>query len=179
MATSDQIIRAAIQSQIERMQHVQAMASRATGFARFAAARLFYASADREIRQAGSREWGIDPYEVDWSSVFTPIEAALWHDIRDADLVMYPQYPVQRYFVDFGNPVAKVAIECDGAAYHQDADKDAARQRAIEADGWTVYRISGRDCKTDFDEERMERSAARKLIDHIAQRHPVSRKAGA
>ena len=54
----------------------------------------FYRLAAPQIIEAGPSEWGIDPYEVDWISVFTPIELALWHDIRAADLVMYPQYPI-------------------------------------------------------------------------------------
>lgn len=168
-------VKVAIAAEMERSRYSQAMLSK-TGFERFDAARKFYALANGEIHAAGAQEWGIDPYEVDWVSVFTPIEAALWHDILAADLVMYPQYPVLSYFVDFGNPVAKVAIECDGAAFHQDKAKDAARQQAVEAAGWTVYRISGRACKTDFDEERQERGAARAFIDRIAERHAVSRR---
>ena len=74
------------------------------------ALRQFYRLAAPQIIEAGPREWGIDPYEVDWISVFTPIELALWHDIRAADLVMYPQYPIAGYFVDFANPAAKVCV---------------------------------------------------------------------
>lgn len=139
------------------------------------ALRQFYRLAAPQIYEAGPGEWGIDPYEVDWISVFTPIEIALWHDIRAADLVMYPQYPIDGYFVDFANPAANVCIECDGSQWHQDAEKDAIRQRAIEAKGWTMYRITGRACKTDSDPETGARSAAREFIDYIAERHPVSR----
>ena len=49
--------------------------------------RQFYRLVGSQIQDAGSAEWGIDPYEVDWISIFTPIELALWHDIRAADLV--------------------------------------------------------------------------------------------
>lgn len=146
------------------------------GYRRLEAIRRFYDMAWKDIKAAGVSEWGIDPYEVDWIRLFTPIELALWHDIRNADAVLYPQYPVGCYFVDFGNPVVQVAIECDGAKWHQDADKDLARQRAIEAMGWRVYRISGRDCKTDFDRETLEKSAARNLIDRVVQNHGVGRK---
>lgn len=137
--------------------------------------RQFYRLANPQIHDAGSSEWGIDPYEVDWISVFTPIELALWHDIRATDLVMYPQYPVDGYFVDFANPVAKVCIECDGSQWHRNTEVDAVRQRAIEAKGWTMYRIIGRDCKTDSDPETGARGAAREFIDRIARAHPVSR----
>ena len=146
------------------------------GFSRLEAIREFYRMAREDIKAAGPAEWGIDPYEVDWIRLFTPIEFALWHDIRNANAVLYPQYPVGRYFVDFGNPVAKVAIECDGAKWHQDAGKDFARQLEIEEMGWRVYRITGRDCKTDFDDETLEKSAARKLIDRVVQNHGIGRK---
>jgi hypothetical protein len=98
------------------------------------------------------------------------------------NMVMYPQYPVGRYFVDFANPAAKVAIECDGKRWHTDKERDAQRQGEIEALGWVVYRISGRDCFTDtvegYDENDVptfEYSAARKFVMEICERHPVRR----
>lgn len=145
-----------------------------SGFDRFAALREFYANANFEIMQARSFEWGIDPYEVDWLRVFTPIEFALWQDIRQEGLVMYPQYPVAGFFLDFANPLLKVAIECDGAAYHLDKAKDAARDAKLNSLGWVVYRISGRDCKTDFDAETNEPGAARLLVRRVAAQHDVS-----
>lgn len=137
--------------------------------------REFYRLALPEITEAGRSKWGIDPYEVDWLRVFTPIEESLWHDIRAAGMVMYPQFPVLGFFVDFGNPVAKVAIECDGAAFHQDKQKDHERQRAIQAAGWSIYRISGRDCKTDCDPETGEPGAAGRFIRDIADDHGIAR----
>lgn len=152
---------------IERIQHP------AKPFDRFEALREFYAAFDVLIQRAGKNNRGMGVYTVDWLSVFTPIEYALWHDIRNHSCVMYPQYPVGRYFVDFANPVAKVAIECDGAAWHQDAEKDAQRQRDIEAMGWTVYRITGSDCKTDFDEASHEPGKASQFIKHITELHDI------
>jgi very-short-patch-repair endonuclease len=159
----------------ERCEFVREIRYPKDRFSRLSALRQFYKLADEEIFEAGSEEWGIDPYEVDWIQVFTPIEYALWHDIRGAGCVFYPQYPVGRYFVDFANPVAKVAIECDGAKWHMDKEKDAERQREIESAGWVVYRITGSDCVTDFDEETMEISAARNFIDEIAFMYDVTR----
>ena len=52
--------------------------------------------------------------------------------------------------VDFGNPIAKVALECDGAQFH-DARKDAARDRKLAALGWTVYRVPGWQCLRDVE----------------------------
>lgn len=134
----------------------------------------FYARVNPEIMAAPSSEWAIDPYAWDVGILeMTPIEAWLWSDIRAAGAVMYPQYPVAGVFVDFGNPVAKVAIECDGAAYHQDKQKDAARDALLSSLGWTVYRITGSDCRKEMDEETRDASPGARLIRRICQSHRV------
>lgn len=148
--------------------------------ARFARVRAYYRRHHDEI-MASAEDWFDDAYSWGHEAEIhlTPIEQALWHDIRAESLVMYPQFPAGRFFVDFGNPVWKVAIECDGERWHSDAAKDAARQREIEALGWSVYRITGRDCFTDFHEvedeygrESLRAGAARVFIRNIAARHP-------
>lgn len=133
-----------------------------------------------EIMAERKNEWGIDPYSWDEGAGMihmTPIESWLWADIRAHDLVLYPQYPVGRYFVDFGNPRARVAIECDGAAYHRDQQRDAARQADIEALNWTVYRFPGWMCRTDSDEETGEPGEAGRLIKAIGITHGIVREA--
>jgi very-short-patch-repair endonuclease len=141
----------------------------------YEAALHFYSTHTPIIMETPRNEWAGDPYAWDrWISM-TPIEAWLWGDIRDANAVFYPQYPVGRFFVDFANPRAKVAIECDGKAYHQDVQKDMARQEQIEEMGWRVYRISGRQCMTDFDDETREYGYARLFIEKIARRHGLKR----
>ena len=41
-------------------------------------------------------------------------------------------------------------VECDGAAFHADREKDAARDRVLEAEGWKVLRFSGRHLSRDM-----------------------------
>lgn len=120
--------------------------------ARFDAILRHYAALAPVILAGPSDDWAVDAYSWDTPASgirMSPIERALWGDIREQNMVMYPQWPVSGYFVDFANPVAKVAIECDGAAFHVDAKRDAIRQRHLEDKGWTVYRISGSDCMQD------------------------------
>jgi len=108
--------------------------------------RLYAAAVD-----SGLVDWShpCDPYTVaDWSMLLTPIEAAIWSDIRAYGLPFWPQFPVGKYIVDFADPVRRIALECDGAAYHNPI-KDRARDVVLEKMGWTTYRIPGRDC---FDE---------------------------
>lgn len=152
---------------------------------RFEAIKRHYAALSPIILAGESDEWAVCAYAWDTPSSgirLSPIERALWCDIRQQNVVMYPQYPVAGYFVDFANPVAKVAIECDGAAFHVNAAKDASRQRHIEAKGWTVYRISGADCMRDEiiseDEEGCEvvsTSPAWDFVKFIANNHPIKR----
>jgi very-short-patch-repair endonuclease len=85
-----------------------------------------------------------DPYFMDW--VFTPIEQAVWSDIRTIGIPFYPQVPVLNYFLDFANPFLKIGIECDGKAWH-DHDLDKARDARLAAAGWTIFRIEGHECK--------------------------------
>jgi hypothetical protein len=151
---------------------------------RFEAIKRHYAQYRRQILAAPSDDWAIDAYAWDEPGTgirLSPIEQALWCDIRQQGLVMYPQYPVAGYFVDFANPVAKVAIECDGAAFHVDAAKDAGRQRHIESKGWMVYRISGADCmkETEVSEdedgrETVTQSPAWNFIAFISRSHSVA-----
>lgn len=152
--------------------------------ARFASIKAFYAPHVRAMC-IRSDEWVIDAYA--WDSrvgiQLTPIEFALWSDIRAVDAVMYPQFPVGPFFVDFGNPAARVAIECDGKRWHTDKEKDAHRDRALNAMGWTVYRISGRDCFTDTEESEDEYgrtvitlSTARRFVQDVCNKHPIQRK---
>lgn len=130
--------------------------------------RAHYKRHEAAIQAAGASEWGIDAYAWEEVARMTPIEAWLWADIRAIGAVLYPQYPVGRRFVDFGNPVAKVAIECDGAKFHQDKEADDKRQREIEALGWTVYRVTGRECRTD------DNGIAYRRIADISDAHGLS-----
>ncbi len=138
--------------------------------------REFYKMVEPRIMAEKSSEWGIDPYAWDTGLIrMTPIESLLWSDIRDVGLVVYPQYPVAGFFVDFANPKAKVAIECDGEAYHRDKSKDAVRDAKLAALGWAVYRITGKDCRDGVGLEHGEGTKARELIKRIANNHNIKR----
>lgn len=142
--------------------------------------RRFYDQYQLAIKAAGRNEWADgDAYLWDHRGgiQMTPIETWLWSDIRALDAVLYPQYPVGRYFVDFANPIAKVAIECDGAEWHNDKAKDAARDAELEAMGWTVYRISGSDCRTEQDQETGKSGKAYLWLKDITGRHGIRRTA--
>lgn len=84
-------------------------------------------------------------YPYDWSLIFTPIERMAWEAIRRyGRIVLYPQFPVERFHLDFGNPGLKIGLELDGLAYH-DPVKDFERDRELKKLGWKIYRITGRE----------------------------------
>ena len=83
-----------------------------------------------------------DPYLMDWQ--FTPIERMAWADIRGRGLPFYPQMPVGRRFVDFGDPHLRIAVELDGKHFHE-AATDLARDAELWKLGWRTFRIPGRE----------------------------------
>jgi very-short-patch-repair endonuclease len=143
--------------------------------------RQFYDELRDEIKRAGRNEWAHgDAYlwEHAGGITLTPIERWLWSDIRALDAVLYPQYPVGRFFVDFANPIAKVAVECDGQAFHKDKAKDADRDSKLEQFGWKVFRFPGWECRTDFNEETMTSGSAYLRLKKIADQYAIRRGSG-
>lgn len=91
------------------------------------------------------RRW-FRSYPIDWNQIFTPVERDAWISIRKkGQVVLYPQYPVLNYHVDFGNPLFKIALEIDGEQYHKDKLKDQERDNHLKNAGWAVFRVTGRE----------------------------------
>ncbi len=75
----------------------------------------------------------------------TPIEWDVYCQIKFSGLpLLCLQFPVNKYFIDFADPIMKIGIEADGALFHQDRYKDEDRQKIIESEGWEIYRIKGK-----------------------------------
>jgi very-short-patch-repair endonuclease len=134
-----------------------------------------------KVKALETWQWAIDPNAIEWNDLFSPIERVVWGFIREEGVVLYPQHPCAGYFVDFGHPKARVAIECDGKAFHQDKAKDAARQAAIEAKGWTVFRVTGSQCtrrgEQGFDAEGEQYelpNPALALVRHLGREYQLS-----
>lgn len=139
------------------------------------AIRDHYEALEPRIMAQRKDEWAIDPYAWGGVVTLTPIEDWLWSHIRDANAILYPQYPVGRYFVDFANPKARVAIECDGEAYHRDKQKDRRRDDTLAALGWHVYRIPGWMCMRDNEPDSGSIREAARFVYRIVLDHGISR----
>lgn len=93
---------------------------------------------------------GIDPYFLNWD--FTAIERDAWESIRHCGAVLYPQFPLFNYFIDFANPYLKIGLELDGKNYH-DIKKDRKRDEMLNKFGWIIYRIKGSECFVKYNEK--------------------------
>ena len=84
-----------------------------------------------------------DVYPFDFLGYqFTPNEYALCQSIRSRPLPMYPEFPVLNYFVDFGNPYLRIALEADSKEFHTDEEKDINRDTKLLQVGWKTFRVS-------------------------------------
>jgi very-short-patch-repair endonuclease len=97
-----------------------------------------------------------------WSAQFGTIPPRIHNTkLQDAlpkgDLIIVPQMAFVRYRVDFmvlgvaGDARQMVAIECDGADYHQDHGKDALRAAYFASWGIPVCRFRGTEIYADPD----------------------------
>lgn len=88
-------------------------------------------------------KWHVS-YPFDWASSFSEAEYQAWCVIRSTGrCLLYPQYPVGKYFVDFGNPYYQIALEVDGKEFHLDKEKDIQRDKALLELGWKTFRVTG------------------------------------
>ncbi|MFE1292533.1 AAA domain-containing protein [Streptomyces sp. NPDC058751] len=74
-------------------------------------------------------------------------EQRVYLALRERGYRVRPQYPAGRYRIDLvvEGGTKRLAVECDGDAFHteENAEADAARQRELERVGWTFVRIRG------------------------------------
>lgn len=135
----------------------------------------FYEDYKAAIEAAPSTEFAMDTHGFENIFSMTPIECWMWEEMRNNRIVMYPQYPILGIFLDFANPKAKVAIECDGKQFHLDWKKDAARDARLKAIGWTVYRFTGRECWEEPDFESGNSTEGQLLLAEVCKKHQIQR----
>lgn len=126
-------------------------------------------------------KWATDPSAFAELFRMTPIESAVFERICEARAVFYTQYPVDKFFANFANPAAQVAIECDGLEFHLDKVSDVQRDARFHELGWTAYRIPGPLCVSEYNllkeatEDEMQDPFTLRLIRAIADKHGLIR----
>ncbi len=73
------------------------------------------------------------------------IEVALYEAMRREGLSPIPQFYIQGFYVDFAFPDVGVAVEADGAVFHEGErhQRDRKRDWILRRAGWTVKRFHG------------------------------------
>lgn len=82
----------------------------------------------------------------------TSIEKALNNALQSAAIVSIQEYPVSGFSIDLALPEHKIAIEVDGSYWHSLPEaiaRDARKDAALKAAGWTVLRFSETAINTD------------------------------
>ena len=84
-------------------------------------------------------------------------EARLWEQLRGKrfeGVKFARQHPVGPYFADFAVRSRKLIIEVDGATHSTDEElqKDAARTRFLQSQGYRVVRFSNEEVLNGMDE---------------------------
>lgn len=85
----------------------------------------------------------------DFSSM-TDIERITFEELSSREINVEYNYPVGRFWIDFAIPEEKIAIECDGAYWHPDPEKDRERDSELEEKGWTVIRFPENKIKSNI-----------------------------
>jgi very-short-patch-repair endonuclease len=83
----------------------------------------------------------------------SPLELALYEALLDQGVAAETGVWVAGNRLDLAiqRNGRRIDLECDGAAFHTDKDKDEARDRAIRSHGWDVIRFSGRRLSRELD----------------------------
>jgi very-short-patch-repair endonuclease len=86
----------------------------------------------------------------------TDAELKLWNELRANRLMnlgFRRQLPIAGYIVDFACSDKRIIVEIDGSQHgeREQAEADAARDRQLQALGWTVIRFWNDDVLRDID----------------------------
>lgn len=94
-------------------------------------------------KQSGLNKWkNLPPYITDWNTYFNEIEKKLWGDIRSIGVFLYPKYPIDKYFIAFGNPFIKIGINIE---YNNPKFNDNHKISKLKELGWTIYTIKSKN----------------------------------
>jgi very-short-patch-repair endonuclease len=124
-----------------------------------------------EASQKDIKQWS-QVYYFDWLSHFSPIEKIAWSSIRETGkIVLYPQFPVFNFFIDFANPFLRLGLELDGKDFHNE-HKDFEKDIKLKRFGWKIFRVSGKEANeiyltnNELDERGIVGKEKKEAIEH-------------
>ena|SRR5690349_2361350 len=100
----------------------------------------------RRMQQEAAARPGSTKVQTPMGEVWmSPIEVSLYDAMQREGLSPFPQFYIQGYYVDFAFPDVGVAVEADGAAYHEGVrhEHDRKRDWILGRAGWTIKRFHG------------------------------------
>jgi very-short-patch-repair endonuclease len=149
----------------------QALENSSSYFEKLDAARKFY-TANMDILNAyDPKAWAFS-YPIDWSKLLNPIELQAWNAIRSIGrVILYPQFPVGAYTLDFGNPGLKIGLEIDGKQH--DKARDRVRDTNLLNMGWIIYRVTAREMA--FVDQKFDSLADRQYDDQSDDIEEITR----
>lgn len=115
-------------------------------FGMFTAAVIVYFLNERRPKEAPV----LDPEKYKCES---PIERRLYEVLKVQGEYIRTQVPCGRYSIDIALPAYRIAIECDGEAYHSSPKQKAHDRRKnayLKANGWKVLRFTGKRIYKDM-----------------------------
>jgi len=81
--------------------------------------------------------------------VDSPIELLMWDALERYELISgaCKQFEIGPYRIDIAYPMARLAVECDGAQYHREnqiqLERDQKRDKYLARKGWRTLRLEG------------------------------------
>jgi very-short-patch-repair endonuclease len=96
----------------------------------------------------------------------TDAEKRMWHLLKECfpEIHFRRQVPIRHYIADFASHRLKVVIEIDGGQHS--LERDAARSRAIEAEGYRIVRFWNNEVLGNGD------GCVLRLQQHLGRPHP-------
>ena len=87
------------------------------------------------------------PMDYERMKLESPIERRLYDTLKFRGEVIRTQVPCGKYRIDLTLPAYRLAIECDGKAYHSSPEQkahDQRKNRYLKKHGWKVLRFTGK-----------------------------------
>jgi very-short-patch-repair endonuclease len=105
----------------------------------------------------------VDPIQNERIKCESPIERCLYDALAFRGYEVTPQVPCGKYRIDLALIGPRIAIECDGMAYHSTPEakaRDRSKDKYLKENGWRVLRFSGRMIMRDLEKvlQRIESS---------------------